>query len=993
MAAIDPNILNMIETGDLVMYRDASGRSYTLSEIIRAKQAGTFTNLRQGLTRNILTLPDLPQTLSIPNLTSRSVKNSEVTDALAKASVPYLENTRAPHVQSLFSPDDDEMMQKNYPQILKDAELWTALLGDTPDEQVADTLVRLMPVGLLDISGPLRRPLSFNQAPRNVGANKALYTIGIQVLSMLVEQDPNHILRQRMTRFLRDVHTTAATKFFGTGSILGQIGRLKKGFQIKRNAERGRASSDMWATLMDRDMFFAVQDKARPIQAIPTNDPVDIDPLQLLKDPVVTLSDTIDGKEIQLNLVHVTLTADAGFPWESNANKRDSIISDIFLLKAMHDMAKTPYNKAEQEAFKSAFAWTAYHKLKAKAEIYDHADFNLKIRNISVPANAIMILPQMMFKLVKWSTSTLQRPLSSKADNTSLMGYAPFRGGHEKLLEKAQYSARLVLHYADNLFIFQEGRFASMDASSMEAIHTEESIKLCIEYMLTRGFGARFRNGVLIDGGALGDTNAWLIHQWFGTIAASSPGVLRSFIIDVPGLASGMPGTFEFNDMLMALLATTLSQLPPDKNLLSSTGEPLPIVNDMAAQIGFTLKTETFYPGEFLNPQTSLEDARDDPWTPYAESGSICNTDMLGFDTIYVRLNMEKPRAVAILARDRLLKALTFNKSELRQNALGPTTHTIIQLATLNILYLSGGWAHPEIAILIEATAKSLMAELSIGETASNINNTNAASEIISIALSRAAQTIAGEELLDRDMATGILRSMLGTGLIPLTRVFEIIHSKEMADDLLEYTARHPNLSGPKLMRLIGPIEIAKRAAQLERIDAPWVEPTIQAALRALELLKPITESAENLGNPTEGMKKDTPGIPPPMDPRPSTSGTIRKVEELPPEDLRVIINTAQADLGPRPSPVIFVPHVLDLIADHWQDVRQPITVGPDQAFEDDIYGVSAALARAMRVPATMVFDRIDTVSRLLATGALVAKPTDQPGPKRKRRRHSSDSD
>jgi len=193
-------------------------------------------------------------------------------------------------------------------------------------------------------------------------------------------------------------------------------------------------------------------------------------------------------------------------------------------------------------------------------------------------------------------------------------------------------------------------------------------------------------------------------------------GMIGNFYFIIPGLGSGMPGTFYLNTTMMADATAMVvdeinMQIEEDASVLKMMDPNLEDVEDgfevlagmhahlkqAYADIGLTIKVELTTTGTKCWLQ-DLDLMRPDV---------IYLTDLLGVDMKNVTIGGFS-YLMPVLQRERLLKAMCFVKSKtaLKLAKAGKEDHlllTVTNLTKYRALYLAGGYADPEIATVLQS--------------------------------------------------------------------------------------------------------------------------------------------------------------------------------------------------------------------------------------------------------------------------------------------------
>jgi len=394
----------------------------------------------------------------------------------------------------------------------------------------------------------------------------------------------------------------------------------------------------------------------------------------------------------------------------SETYKTEITLADI-LLRVLRDWvsAATPYDPRYNESF-SMFERPTLH---FKEEVYPN-DKNIRAIYGSY---TFMNLPYTML-LTNQMAGTPN--LFHHPEVTSMIGYSHYSGGLDTFMEMAyarhlEIGEYIIFTSSDNWCMLcqvdaSNRCIVALDFSKMEATHTDLSYYMWLLILLEP-----YSN----EEGICGLSEELLFYMLNIAKNLSIDPAVNFFygkLLQLPGLPSGVAGTFQINDCLSQMLAIKFKEAFPTLNIdlgkmASGFFEQMDTFKE---QYGHKLTLEKFsvFKRSVRNPTSFLE-----------ENLSMLNTiiplDLLGFDAFYTMVKVsqdgkpetfrEVPVFLPVLSKDRLLRSLLFPKSVANSHFLfgipeemNTKLNHLMRLGAYFSLYIAGGFAHPEIRVLIE---------------------------------------------------------------------------------------------------------------------------------------------------------------------------------------------------------------------------------------------------------------------------------------------------
>lgn len=809
---------------DLIPYRDRrTNKAVTVSDIIRMKAAGNWESYqRSGV---LVPFKPLGQTAppKVPqpggdnrNIQAHVLRGGALKSALVDAGIKTIAVDSLITTPALQRIDTVRNMQVvvtsmntssgksliNFVQatlaqekldrptnILADGVPENILLRSDTSDAVAKTL---FPQGYPIFDGKGNSP-HFSQHMRNYPADADTYLtleLALQNTLKLGLSQESQVLDAAMNKFAR----YARNFYYGTGEQLGQVGRIKVGYEVAKFAREHRANIQgnvMHQYMNDYALYKVIRDTVCPLYPFKKLSESASHPLRLLlTDPDVTGVDYW-GTEFTARMYNPNGQSAAGFPWTQGTLKAETIDADICLCSDVVDAYNLAFESATTLRFEKNFGWLRLYQCKAKEEATEIEKFKTKVRNIFPPPTALTIPAIVTFNLAKRNYGTYFR----NQECVSIMGFSPAHGGMDQLITRVHNqlergAKNVVLTYADNMFIFCGKVMASLDIRSMESAHAPKMFQFAVRYMLESVFNCKYDlSGFLIHSGEMDAKMAAFMQHYYATHVSAAIGVLQNMQIEIPGLPSGAPGTFEFNDAFMSLVAGVLKKDYMDTTWLNEQSEPIEIVKKVINDAGMDFKLV-----HRLTHENSFEIAKSNPFS-YNKMGHVIPADILGYDVAYFKVS-SGTYAIGVLQEDRLWKSFIFNKTLAKHPNLkaDSATNIVVRLGTISTLYIFGGWAFPELAAAMKAAAVEFAAKLKSLTGSERVATTAEIANVLADIFSE----LGDEALLDYKGAVGILQSIEHTGVPTLWHVIKIMLPQEALEsyefDVMTDEALHDDL-------------------------------------------------------------------------------------------------------------------------------------------------------------------------------------------------------
>lgn len=885
----DPNVLNSV-----YMYKNASRELVSIADMMAAKARGT------PMSRNQL-FPFKPVGQTAPrkldrknwqqpkDATGRMVKELikqgiEVTDVKARIHLPGF--VRMTHDYTIDKADVHLCATNSYRSLVNHmADAAKGVKHDAPQapstepiklrmnkEEYKELSAKIFPYGYPDLGSIDPRSPLFSQPHNNSNGSADEYSL-LVVAYQAATANGDHVEANTIDDAMRTFNKYAQSHFYGSGTPMGQVGRLKRGYDLAKQALewRNRAGNVVKAAL-SYTAYARARDNCTPLAAIPDPPPNLAYPaIHLLTDPTYVFTN-LEGDRVEHRAYTPNMPSDAGLPWPGNAKKETTVTADIMLA---HQMA-VDVNKALADSnpswLRDRWGWVVLNKMKAKAEVYEADEFETKIRNIFVPPNCFSVLPIVLLGVAK----NMADSFMTNINTTTLMGFSPAHGGVDQLfnriLEHQRDNKYTLLHYADNLWVYDGETWISIDIRSMEATHPEKFFTFAVRYMLERVYACKFdAREMLVDSGCLDSATANYMYNFYAPNVNRTKGLIREQQVLVRGLPSGAAGTFEYNDAFMAVATNYLRthEFVPDPRLIID-GRPAPILIKVLNDFGMEAKIVSCV-------NKPIEEVQANAYR-FDHIGAVVPVDLLGFNLACMEIGGQK-YSIGVLQQDRIWKAFVFNKAMAKMRggiSESGATNAILRLATITTLYAFGGWAYTELATAMKVVAASYVERLRAYGTEEQT------ATLMSLA-NTLADTFREEDSenqwLTAEMAAGILSSIYRTGVPMLWHVVNLMLPHhvilDFEQDLIKDDTALKNLT--TLIPGYRIIELAERGAPIPQAILDEARQILSADIKLIDpdLMKPqqVLMKTRKVGPTiTEPIKTNKPAIGPaqlPSKPRP----------------------------------------------------------------------------------------------------------------------------
>lgn len=412
-------------------------------------------------------------------------------------------------------------------------------------------------------------------------------------------------------------------------------------------------------------------------------------------------------------------TASAGLIWLNNQKRDQVILADIqyhqsvmeFVLGAEDSGDMVLFFKVLQEMMDRV----KLVQIKPKYEITKIAKIRDKVRNIFVYPSCYQVGLGCFCQYFK---RYLPKPMEN--GGSSLAGFTPMYGSLNIIIKTIMMKCEndgdhSGAFYSDNSYFMKRisensYKWYSTDVEKMESTSTVEEGRMTMEYMMR----------------VTGVPKSSALYQYLryigGDFSHDAVGVLGNMLIQVPGLSSGSQTTFLTNHIRMARAYSIMLPIISSTGVLDrlKDGEKVPF-NYAQDEIFFNLELTTtsdfkplpgsIYEGiRFVPLKMEYEDDECGTLTTF---GGIVRLDTLGFDGTVVRLDPgefpeDDPYTIcACLDYERLMKAIAFRKTKQadqkddKVGAVANFVNLIVEIMTMQTLYIVGGYAYPETHMLI----------------------------------------------------------------------------------------------------------------------------------------------------------------------------------------------------------------------------------------------------------------------------------------------------
>lgn len=479
--------------------------------------------------------------------------------------------------------------------------------------------------------------------------NPRIFEASRQVLTMVKSMITTAELREKnrdhvmlLRSMFKELEEMAKSHYLGNASRRGQLGRLLK---VKEQS--------VYTTRHQVDARKMFQTSKELFETIHTWMPISRGDWTLPETWDDFEMDRQEAESMGMVVPRLNLTAEAGPPFKTSVKRVNTIQSDIANYPAVID-PNVPK------------AWFEYCHMKPKAEVYRSEDAYTKVRNLFV-FNSCTAMPSLAF------TQMMNKQIEMNMH--CLIGFSIARGFGNKLHEWMNRKEAGIMVFSDNLFMFKKVgprliRFRSLDGVKMEAVHIQT------EYMrLLTKYGTKYCMKPAVCKDVKHHLTEEAPHMFINSIA-----LWDTIWFRVPGLGTGCPMTLLMNHMMMSICASLLDKAGPDAIDLEDDK-----INKILLQTGVKLETTI---------DTTID----------SSTSKIQEIDFLGYDL--TKLDGE---FILVLNRKRIIKAVLFDKSELAQKDRSEAEKHLLAIlkgyCKSLVLYIMGGWAHEDLAELLQKSA------------------------------------------------------------------------------------------------------------------------------------------------------------------------------------------------------------------------------------------------------------------------------------------------
>lgn len=613
-------------------------------------------------------------------------------------------------VAGIVPPTMADRLEANYNKVAKPGldktekeRLYISAYTDTFNSAQGTLKVKIQGDDFYSSGGDMSLP-HYTPHYETIGPDSGMFS----ALSLLVHRSTgaSHTV---LLKLYKDMQKTSEEYILSSGTIEGQLGRLKTGFVTREEVEKtwkGEYFLPSDTKLFQREKFSPQITLPEYIKIMRRRAPV----VSTNKKKLWTNSvELMDAGQFLLSFGHeplytVNATASSGDYYnglkrfETIATDRLKATSLLSKLQALEDdRVQAGSVSFGVEVLLKQRSYDRMPKMANKMETGARSKVMTKWRNFFI-FNAYEQLPASIFYAGIYDTKEIRMYKSSQTpDLFNLIGWSPYAGGMEDLLrtmaKQALQEGISIAVYSDNLWILvntpQGLLWGSLDGTSMESSITRTDVALFNAFVLQDFWGseatAGFRRYVL----------EYHPHMVCDSFALFGNNQLLNL-----GQFSGTQGTAYLNNSKMTIAAELLHQ-----KFLQTRSIPFQLnatkLNDNYDQIflslGIKLKVEqtTRHPlFEYLGGLTvDLNKLFDD---------NIVKLDLLAMDVLILSFSGANnvDGVLPILSRDRMLKSLTYNKF-LSKRDLKSNTNKVLHQLRLKALYLIGGYAYPGMPNLI----------------------------------------------------------------------------------------------------------------------------------------------------------------------------------------------------------------------------------------------------------------------------------------------------
>jgi hypothetical protein len=511
---------------------------------------------------------------------------------------------------------------------------------------------------------------------------------------------------EEAAKIYEEFYDMVVSHYFGSGTPDGQIGRLQAVDQVYMEtigSAKKRLRQDAMNAEASRIVNKHFYRYSKGLPKLMTDDIASV----LGRTYKVTYRDG-SSEDIVLEM-KINLQAGAGPMWPARTKRASVILQDIVLaskmLTALHKKQDDPKNKK---------FWEEYEYIKVvnfmpKAEVYLLSERDDKTRNICVYTSFCQLPCHLIDKSYhRHLAYALDEPVffkqgKQKSEGTlSLLGFTPFGGGITRLLELYKEAMtegwNFAAAYADNSFAFVEHKgdyyHLSIDGNKAEA---------SIDGMVVKAYNSVIAKAFFEEGGL---SDSWIAYyaQVYPEIATTPVGLWGASQIPLRQLGSGTTGTSSYNtyrqiQVLNACIERQVEIIQIQDGDVQLTPAFISLASSMQVSLKLTKATK------FTLDTFAFEKGL----------GATLELDLLGFDCQAFRIDADLTIMMPVLARDRLLATLAYNKKHydtFGRSLLGPVLSNFLTLVKMRAAFLLGAWSSGPLLDMVQYFATNALYHL-----------------------------------------------------------------------------------------------------------------------------------------------------------------------------------------------------------------------------------------------------------------------------------------
>lgn len=497
-----------------------------------------------------------------------------------------------------------------------------------------------------------------------------------------------------------------------------------------------------------------------------------------------------------LGVVKVNPKADAGPLW-FNRKREDVFIQDFYISVQIWNAWKSDKSK-HHTTFWKEWDWVRVAYMKPKVEVYLRSQFSEKVRNYLCMSPCGVNFFQVIFALMSKNLEraseyfyrekfpdmkTFRAEAIAGKISANLIGETFWKGNFWVVINSAMVKKVMVM--SDNVYLVVKDQhnsewWLSLDGEKMEGSVSPELAVLA----------ARFALSMFME---VEPTWTSLMLSYFPRLATDIIATLSTVQFVFPGQASGNTATIWLNHLLACLWVYE------HQEFLKTNGvkQPLKVATNSDGSYHFTLQgLEQANKKSGVSMKIERGTSVAHILNPPEEVTKPIDLDFLGFSAVSLAIFGIEGLA-PVLQEERLLKGILFFKNDpVDKVGLTMEQKNLIRLLRLRALYMTGGWAYPEVGLTIQLLARDLLAYLP-----QKLDPLNA--EEASEALMDMAMTLG----LSENQANSFVESTAGTELYTreVPTYFELIifltGNRELATDWVQdFMDKHPEYDVWRLM-------------------------------------------------------------------------------------------------------------------------------------------------------------------------------------------------